>query len=243
MPTDHFDGVVADGYDADAADMFDAAVVDPTVSFLAGLAGNGPALELGIGTGRIALPLTERGVPVHGIDLSPAMVDRLRAKPGGADLTVAIGDFATTRVEGSFTLAYVVFNTILNLTTQYEQVACFHNAAAHLQTGGAFVIEAIVPTFLLLRPGERFRAFKVTPTHLGFDEVDVVEQGGVSHHYFIRDGRVRVFSMPYRYVWPSELDLMAELAGMRLRERWGGWAREAFTAESTSHVSVYEKLR
>jgi SAM-dependent methyltransferase len=241
MPIDHFGEQVAARYDASAADMFDPAVVEPVADFLAGLAGEGAALELGIGTGRIALPLARRGVRVHGIDLSEAMVARLRAKPGAEGIAVTVGDFATTRVDGRFTLAYLVFNTIGNLTTQDEQVACFQNAAAHLEPGGCFVIEVGVPQLQRLPPGETVRAFALTPTHLGFDEYDVASQGLISHHWSVVDGTWEVTSMPFRYVWPSELDLMARLAGMTLRERWGGWRREPFTSDSTKHVSVWEK--
>jgi SAM-dependent methyltransferase len=221
--------------------MFEPAVVDPVVDFLADLAGDGDALELGIGTGRIALPLAQRGVRVHGIDLSEAMVARLRAKPGAERIGVTIGDFATTTVEGTFSVAYLVFNTIMNLTTQDEQVACFQNIAAHLSPGGCFVIEVGVPGLQRLPPGETVRAFSVSPTRLGFDEFDVAKQGLISHHYWMEDGRLEAVSMPFRYVWPSELDLMARLAGMTLRERWSGWKREPFTSESTEHVSVWEK--
>jgi SAM-dependent methyltransferase len=241
MPQDHFGEPVAARYDELSADMFEPAVVDPVVDFLAGLAGQGAALELGIGTGRIAVPLARRGIRVHGIDLSEAMVARLRAKPGAEQIVVTIGDFATTNVEGRFSLAYLVFNTIGNLTTQDEQVACFQNAAAHLQPGGCFVIETGVPQLQRLPPGETVRAFALTPTHLGFDEYDVATQGLISHHYQIEDGKLDVDSLPLRYVWPSELDLMARLAGMTLRERWGGWKREPFTSDSTKHVSVWEK--
>ena len=240
MPEDHFGERVAARYDDDP-EMFDPAVVEPAVDFLAGLIGNGSALELGIGTGRIALPLAKRGVPVHGIDLSEAMVARLRAKPGAESIAVTMGDFATTTVGGRFSLAYLVFNTIMNLTTQDEQVACFQNVAAHLEPGGCFVIEVALPDLQRLPPGERYRPFRVTETRLGFDEYDVVLQGLISHHYGARDGKLDVLSMPFRYVWPSELDLMARLAGMTLRERWSGWKREPFTAESTKHVSVWQK--
>ena len=241
MPEDHFGERVAGRYDESSADMFDPAVVEPAVDFLAELAGDGAALELGIGTGRIALPLAARGVRVHGIDLSEAMVARLRAKPGGEDVGVTIGDFATTRVDGSFALAYLVFNTIDNLTTQDEQVACFQNVAAHLGPGGCFVIEVGIPELRRLPPGETFVAFDVSPTHLGFDEYDVANQGLVSHHYSLVNGELEVVAMPFRYVWPAELDLMARLAGMRFRERWSGWQREPFTSESRKHVSVWEK--
>jgi SAM-dependent methyltransferase len=241
MPEDHFGEHVAARYDESAADMFEPAVVDPVVDFLADLAGHGAALELGIGTGRIALPLTQRGVRVHGIDLSAAMVARLRAKPGAGEIGVTIGDFAATTVEGTFSLAYLVFNTINNLTTQDEQVACFQNVAAHLEPGGCFVIEVGVPDLQRLPPGEVFRPFDVSATHLGFDEYDVANQGLITHHYSVVDGRLELVSMPFRYVWPAELDLMARLAGMTLQERWSGWRREPFTGDSTSHVSVWRK--
>ena len=221
--------------------MFDPAVVEPAVDFLAELAGDGRALELGIGTGRIALPLAQRGVPVHGIDLSKAMVARLRAKPGGEDIGVTIGDFATTTVDGSFSVAYLVFNTIMNLTTQAAQVACFRNVAAHLEPGGCFVIEVGVPELRRLPPGETIRAFHVSETSWGFDEYDVASQGLISHHFELVDGKLERISIPFRYAWPAELDLMAELAGMRLRERWSGWKREPFTSDSRKHVSVWEK--
>ena len=241
MPEDYFGERVAARYDESSADLFEPAVVDPVVEFLAGLAGRGAALEFGIGTGRIALPLARRGIPVHGIDLSEAMVARLRAKPGAEQIGVTIGDFATTAVEGRFSVAYLVFNTIMNLTSQEEQAACFQNVAAHLAPGGCFVIEVMVPALQRLPPGETVRAFTVTATRLGFDEYDVASQGLVSHHYSLVDGRLEVASMPFRYVWPSELDLMARLAGMTLRERWSGWKREPFTSASTGHVSVWEK--
>ena len=170
------------------------------------------------------------------------MVARLRAKPGGEYIDVTLGDFATVRVDGSFRLAYLVFNTIMNLTTQDEQVACFRNVAAQLEPGGCFVIEVDIPDLRRLPPGETVRPFTVTPTRLGFDEYDVANQGLISHHYAVEDGRLDVSSVPFRYVWPSELDLMARLAGMKLRERWSGWEREPFTGDSTKHVSVWEKL-
>jgi SAM-dependent methyltransferase len=241
MPDEiYFDESIAATYDEDSADMFDPAVLDPTVDFLADLAGDGRALELGIGTGRVAVPLSRRGVLVHGIELSPAMAKRLKAKLGGDDIGVTIGDFATAKADGTFRLAYLVYNTIENLTTQDEQVECFLNAAAHLEPGGCFVIEVGVPGLQRLPPGETVQPFLVSPTRLGFDEYDVVTQGLISHHYWVGDREV--FSMPFRYVWPSELDLMARIAGMRLRERWGGWTREPFTSKSASHVSVWDKL-
>jgi SAM-dependent methyltransferase len=241
MPTDYFGERVAERYDERYAYLSDPAVVDPIVAFLADLARDGTALELGIGTGRIALPLAQRGVRVHGIDLSEAMVARLRAKPGAEQILVTIGDFATTTVKARVSVAYLVANTIMNLTTQDEQVACFRNAAAHLEPGGCFVIEVLVPGLQRLPPGETFQLFDVSPTHFGFDEYDVARQGLISHHYWMTDGKVEVFSPPFRYVWPSELDLMAQLAGMTLRERWSGWNREAFTSDSAKHVSVWEK--
>jgi SAM-dependent methyltransferase len=237
----YFDERVAARYDESEADMFDPAVVDPVVDFLAELAGSGRALELGIGTGRIALPLAQRGVPVHGIELSKAMAARLRAKPGGEGIGVTIGDFATTTVDATFSVAYVVFNTIMNLTTQAAQVACFRNVAAHLGPGACFVIEVGVPSLRQLPPGETIRAFHVSETRWGLDEFDVANQGLTSHHFEIVDGRLERVSIPFRYAWPAELDLMAELARMTLRERWSGWKREPFTSESSKHVSVWEK--
>jgi SAM-dependent methyltransferase len=243
VPENYFDERIAAHYDATLPEMFDPGVLEPTVSFLAELAGAGAALELGIGTGRIALPLRKRGVRVHGIDLSPAMVARLRAKPGGDDIDVTIGDFATAKVGETFTLAYLVFNTIMNLTSQDDQIACFRNVAAHLEPGGCFVIEVGVPGLRRLPPGETYQAFSVTPTHLGFDEYEVASQGLTSHHYFVIDGQLELESTPFRYVWPSELDLMARLADMTLRERWSDWHRRPFTSDSRQHVSVWEKRR
>ncbi|MGZ8652771.1 MAG: class I SAM-dependent DNA methyltransferase [Actinomycetota bacterium] len=236
----YFDERVAATYDDDP-EMFDAEAVDPVVDFLVDLAGKGRALEFAVGTGRIALPLAQRGVPVHGIDMSKAMVARLQAKPGGEDIGVTIGDFARTTVDGSFSLVYLVFNTIMNLTTQAAQVACFRNASAHLEPGCCFVIEVTVPDLQRLPPGETIHPFTVTETHWGFDEYDIANQGMTSHHLEIVDGRVERLSVPFRYAFPAEYDLMAELAGMRLRERWSGWKREPFTSESRTHVSVWEK--
>ena len=241
-PDGYFDDRVAAAYDRTSGDMFEPEVLGPTVDFLAELAGGGRALELGIGTGRVALPLAERGVEVHGIELSRAMAAKLREKPGGERVAVTIGDFATTRVEGEFRLAYLVYNTINNLTTQAEQVACFRNVAAHLEPGGCFVIEVLVPDVRRLPPGETMRVFDAGEEHWGIDEYDLEAQGLVSHHFRRReDGAFDLLSMPFRYVWPAELDLMAELAGMRLRERWAGWKREPFTSESRAHVSVWER--
>ncbi len=236
----YFGERVAATYDDDAV-MFDPAAVDPVVEFLARLAGHGRALELGVGTGRIALPLALRGVQVHGIDLSKAMIARLRAKPGGENIDVAIGDFATTAVEGRFSVAYLVFNTIMNLTTQAAQVACFRNVAAHLEPGGCFVIEVLVPGLQRLPVGETRQVIYADEESWGFDEIDVATQGLTSHHFQTVDGEVERVSIPFRYAWPAELDLMAELAGMTLRERFGGWEGEPFMSESRTHVSVWEK--
>jgi len=241
VPEDYFGEEVADRYDDSVGEHFEADVIEATVDFLAGLAGDGAALELGIGTGRIALPLSQRGVRVHGIDLSDAMVARLREKPGGDQIDVAIGDFATTRVEGTFNLAYVVFNTINNLTTQDGQVACFENASVHLEPGGCFVIEVGVPKLRRLPPGQSFVPFQVSPDYVGIDEYDLLNQGLISHHFWLADGSWERRSIPFRYVWPAELDLMARIAGLQLRERWAGWKREPFTAESGKHVSVWER--
>ena len=237
----YFDERVAARYDESAAEMFDLAVVEPVIDLLVELAGSGRALELGIGTGRIALPLVQRGVPVHGIELSKAMAAKLRAKPGGEDIGVTIGDFATTTVDGTFSVAYLVFNTIMNLTTQEAQVACFRNVAAHLEPGGCFVIEVGVPGLQSLPPGETFHVFHVSETRWGFDEFDVARQGLISHHFETVDGKIERFSVPFRYAWPAEYDLMAQLAGMTPRERWSGWTREPFTSDSRKHVSVWEK--
>jgi SAM-dependent methyltransferase len=238
LPENYFGDEIAEGYDRGTAGM----EVELVVDYLAERAGDGPVLELGIGTGRIALPLSERGVRLHGIDLSEAMVAKLREKPGGEGIGVTIGDFATTRVDGEFSLAYLVFNTINNLTTQDAQVACFQNVAAHLRPGGCFVIEVGVPDLQRLPFGERIRPFALSETHLGFDEYDVVDQGLISHHYNrLDDGTFARWSIPFRYVWPSELDLMARLAGMTLRERWSGWMGEPFTSTSEKLVGVWEK--
>jgi len=237
----YFDEPVAARYDDSYDEMNSPELVDPVVDLLAELAGSGRALELGIGTGRIAVPLAQRGVPVHGIDLSEAMVKRLRAKPGAAEIGVTIGDFATTTVDGTFAVAYLVFNTLGNLTTQAQQVACFRNAVAHLEPGGCFVVEIHVPDLQRLPPGETVRPFHLGEDHVGFDEYDVARQSLRSHHFTLVEGRWEYLTLPFRYVWPAELDLMAELAGMQLRDRWSGWRREPFTSESRKHVSVWEK--
>ena len=242
MPKVYFDERIARTYDERSAEMFDPALLDRTVGFLADLAGDRAALEFAIGTGRVALPLSARGIQVCGIELSEPMAARLRAKPGADAVAVTIGDMATAKVDGSFRVVYLVFNTIMNLITQDAQVDCFANAAAHLAPDGCFVIEVGIPQLQRLPPGETVRAFEVTPHHLGFDEFEIATQIEYSHHYFISDdGRCEIFSAPYRYVWPSELDLMARLAGLQLRERWADWTRAPFTDDSRSHVSVWEK--
>jgi SAM-dependent methyltransferase len=225
---DWFAGSVAERYDADTAEM----PVEPVLEFLEPLANRG-ALELAIGTGRIAVPLASRGVRVAGIDLSPDMVEQLRKKTG--EIPVAIGDYATTTVDGTFSLAYIVFNSIINQTTQDGQVATFANAAVHLEPGGSFVVEVGVPA---ARP---LGVFHVSDTHVGVDEFDAATQRSSSHHFTLRDGVWERRSIPFRSVWPAELDLMARLAGLELRERWGDWDRSPFTAESTKHVSVWAK--
>jgi len=237
----YFGESVAAKYDASSSAEFQPSAVDATVDVLAELAGGGRALELGIGTGRIALPLSRRGVEVHGIDMSRAMVARLREKPGGDAIGVTIGDFAGTKVDGTFSVAYLVFNTIMNLTTQEAQVDCFRNAAAHLETGGCFVIEVMIPDLRKLPAGQNAVPFHISPTRWAFDHYDVATQQMSSNYVSVVDGRGEYRSIPFRYVWPAELDLMAELAGLRLRDRWDGWTREPFTNESGTHVSVWEK--
>jgi SAM-dependent methyltransferase len=241
MESDVWNEQVAQDYDASSAHMYAPEVLGPTVDFLAQRAGRGPALEFAIGTGRVALALSARGVRVAGIELSGPMVTELRRKPGGGDLSVSIGDMTSTTAPGEFSLVYLVFNAITCLLTQDQQVECFRNAAKHLQPGGRFVIEVFVPDLQRLPPGETARPFHVGEHHLGFDTFDLVNQRLVSHHYSIEDGAARTFQSPHRFVWPSELDLMAKLAGLDLRERWADWNETPFTADSTSHVSVWQK--
>jgi len=242
MPDDVFTAF-ADRYDALHAARFDPTDLDPTVDVLAELAGGGRALELAVGTGRVALPLAARGVEVHGIDLSPGMLDQLRAKPGGADLPVVLGDMATTRIPGEFTLVYLVFNTLGNLLTQDEQVACFENAAAHLAPGGCFVVEQGVPRLRDLPARSTASVFHIEPGYVGVDEYDLVSQRLTSHHHRTdtTTGAGETISTPHRYVWPSELDLMARIAGLGLLDRWADWHRSPFTADSGSHVSVWAR--
>lgn len=241
MPENIFDERVAPFYDATSADHFDPAVLDPTVRFLVAEARGGAVLELAIGTGRVALPLAARGIPVHGIDISTAMVEQLRAKPGGNQIDVTIADMATVALDRTFRLAYLVYNTISNLITQDEQVECFRNVARHLEPGGRFVIEVGVPQLRRLPPGETLRVFDLSPTHVGVDEYDTVNQIDVSHHWFVIDGWLQTFASRHRYTWPPELDLMARLAGMEFVGRYANWDRSPFTADSEQHVSVWEK--
>jgi SAM-dependent methyltransferase len=236
-----FDERIAARYDDSCGEMNDPFILGLTVDFLAEIAGGGRALEFASGTGRVALPLSERGVEVHGIELSRAMVDQMRAKPGAERIEVAIGDMATTRVEGTFTLVYLVYNTITNLLTQDEQVECFRNAATHLEPSGRFVVEVLVPELQRLPKGESFLPFDVGPGHLGIDEYDTVDQRLTSHHYWIADGRAETCVSPHRYAWPAEYDLMARLAGLTLSERWSTWQRDPFTSDSTSHISVWKQ--
>jgi len=242
-PDAHLDPVVAAVYDDDTTHpSFQPEVIAGAVTFLAALAGEGRAVEFAVGTGRIGLPLAAGGVEVLGIDLSEPMLEQLKKKPGAERVDAVLGDMTTTTVCDDAQLVYLVFNTIMNLRTQELQVACFQNAANHLQSGGHFVIETMVPELRHLPPGELIRPFDVSARHLGFEEyIDLVNQISISHHYHIDGDRVRVNAPAFRYVWPSELDLMARLAGMRLVSRWQDWHRTPFTGESRSHVSVWKK--
>ena len=242
-PDGYFGERVAAGYDDLSDRMFQPEAIDPAVSLLAELAGGGRALELAIGTGRIGLPLSQRGVPVHGIELSRAMAARLRGKPGGAAIPVTIGDMTTTRVDGAFTVAYLVYNTINNLTTQDAQVACFRNVAEHLAPGGCFVIETGIPNLRYLPPGQDILGYRAGPDRIVSYTYDHASQQYSGHYVEFSGGTGEYRTIPFRYVWPAELDLMARLAGLRLRDRWAGWNREPFTTDSPSHVSVWEKPR
>jgi SAM-dependent methyltransferase len=233
---------VAEAYDTASAQMFAPAVLDPAVDLLAELARGGPALEFAIGTGRVALPLCARGVVVAGIELSPHMAARLRAKPGSGSIDVTIGDMSNTQVPGRYRLVYLVWNGIMNVTTQDEQVSVFENAASHLERGGCFVIEVAVPQLRRVPEGEVGRVFAFEPDHVGIDTFDdLVGQIASSHHWISVGGRLFHDAAPYRYVWPSELDLMARIAGLRLRDRWAGWNRAPFSSDSVTQVAVFEK--
>jgi SAM-dependent methyltransferase len=233
---------IAEVYDKTYAAMFQASVLEPVLDLLSELAEGGPALEFAVGTGRVAVPLSQRGVEVRGIELSPPMVEQMEAKAGADAVPVVIGDMTTTRVPGAFRLVYLVANTIMNVTTQAEQVRVFRNAAAHLVRGGYFVVEVIVPQLRRVPPAEIARVFTFDPDHVGIETFDdTVEQIAWSHHWMAVDEQLVRHSAPYRYVWPSELDLMARLAGLRRRHRWAGWNKEPFISESTSQVAVYQK--
>ena len=237
-----WDKDIAEVYDATYSAQFATPVLDPLVDRLVELARGGPALELAVGTGRVALSLSERGISVHGVDLSPDMVDQLRAKPGADAVPVTIGDMTTTRVPGTFKLVYLVANSIMNVTTQDEQTSVFVNAGAHLEPGGFFVVEVIVPQPQSLWRGELGRVFTLEPDHIGIETFDdLVGQIAWSHHWMSIEGRLVRHSAPYRYVWPSEIDLMARLAGFRLRHRWAGWDKAPFTSDSLGQVAVFEK--
>jgi SAM-dependent methyltransferase len=236
----HFDEWVAQHYAKLWPELFEADLLDAAVEFLADLAGSGPALEFGIGTGRVAIPLARHGLRVQGIELSKAMVDELRHQDSEL-IAVTIGDFATATVEGPFSLVYLLRNTITNLISQDEQVEAFRNAARHLDRSGCFVIENYIPELQRLPPGETQYVFKATRDHIAVGDYDLAAQIEVSRHWWVVDGELRTFRSPHRYVWPSELDLMAKMAGLRLRERWSDWHRAPFGADSRSHISVWEK--
>lgn len=241
-PDQHLNPEVAASYDAATSDRHGAGEVQPEVPLLAELAGGGTAVEFAVGTGRVALPLARGGTRVLGIDFSEPMLAELAKKDGAGSIDTTVGDMTETQVCSDASLVYLIFNTIGNLRTQHQQVACFRNAAEHLRPGGRFVVEVGVPKLHRLTAGESIQAYDVSPDHLGFNEyVDRVNQLFVSHHYFITGDRVRTLSGTFRYVWPSELDLMAELAGMTLEDRWADWERSQFTGESPAHVSVYRK--
>jgi SAM-dependent methyltransferase len=237
---DIWDQEAAQAYDTPGTGMFAPDVLGPAVDRLADLAGDGRALEFAIGTGRVAIPLAQRGVPVTGIELSRPMIEQLRTKAGGTAIPVVAGDMAAARAPGAYTLVYLVFNTISNLLTQGEQVTCFRNAARHLTPGGRFVVELWVPELRKLPPGQQAIVFTSEPGYIALDTYDVLRQHVVSHHFRFSDGKqARLFRSPHRYIWPSELDLMAQLAGFELEARYADWAGAEFTAESPSHVSVY----
>lgn len=237
---DLWDSEVAKSYDTPGVGMFAPEVLDPAVNRLAEYAGNGRVLEFGIGTGRVAVPLSERGIQVAGIDVSSAMVERLRTKVSEDVIPVVVGDMATSRVEGEFSLVFCVYNTISNLLTQADQVECFKNAARHLVPGGRFVIELWVPELRKLLPGQNSVLWRADPDYIGLDTFDVLNQRVVSTHVtFGKDQSPKVFQTPHRYIWPAELDLMGELAGFCLEDRFADWHGNPFTAESPSHVSVY----
>jgi SAM-dependent methyltransferase len=241
-PDPHLDPLVAAEYDDPDDEMFGSEAISAAVAVLSDLAGGGTAVEFAVGTGRLAIPLAETGVQVYGVDFSEPMLAELRKKEGASSVSVTVGDMTSTQVCGGANLVYLAYNTIMNLRTQSQQVACFRNAAAHLGSGGRFLIENLVPQLHRLPPGETIAPFDISTNHLGFDEyVDRANQISISHHYDIDGDRVRICSPAFRYVWPSELDLMAELAGMTLESRWSDWHGSPFTSDSISHVSVWRK--
>jgi SAM-dependent methyltransferase len=241
VPQNLFTGPIADGYDRGSPEMYEPGLLAATTDFLAATARGGRALEFGIGTGRVALPLSERGIDVTGIDISADMLAQLRRKPGAEAILTTRGDFATTVVPGEFSLVYVVYNTLGNLLEQGEQVEAFRNAARHLRPTGRFVVELWVPDLRRFPRGALALPFDVSLEHVGFDTLDTATQRGVSHHYVVSGGTGGRFDSPFRYVWPGELDLMAEIAGLRLCERWADWDRSPFTSDSPKHISVWER--
>lgn len=237
---DIWDTEAAQSYDTPGKGMFASDILNPTVDKLAELAGSGRALEFAIGTGRVAVPLCERGIPVAGIESSSAMIAQLRKKSDEATIPVVLGDMASASISGRFTLVFLVYNTISNLLTQEEQVSCFRNAAAHLEPGGRFVVELWVPELRKLTPGQQATVANSAPGYFCVDSYDVLSQTLVSHHFqFEEDGQTQTFRSPHRYIWPSELDLMARLAGFELENRHADWVDSPFTSESPSHVSIY----
>lgn len=242
-PDPHLSQIVAEEYDSSHRDRFEPEELDRTVEVLLELAGNRPAVEFAVGTGRVAIPLAQRMSPVYGIDFSQPMIAELQKKPGAERVRVNYGNMASTNVCSDAGLVFLVYNTIQNLKSQREQIECFQNAASHLEPGGAFLIETMIPELWRLNPGETIIPFDVSPSHVGFSEyVDVANQVFVSHHYNIDGDRVRIGSPSFRYVWPSELDLMAELAGMTLESRWSDWSRSPFSSDSETLIAVWRKL-
>jgi SAM-dependent methyltransferase len=236
-----WDSEIAQVYDETYAAGFDRAVLDPMVDVLVELARGGPVVEFAVGTGRVALALADRGVPVHGIELSPHMAERMQAKPAAASVPVTIGDMTSTRLAGTFELVYLVANTIMNVTTQEEQLAVFENAAAHLGPRGCFVVEVVVPHVRQGATGDMARVFRLEPDHVGIETFDdQADQIAWSHHWIHVQGRLVRHSAPYRYVWPSELKLMGAVAGFQLRDRWSSWQRAPFTADSVTQIAVFE---
>jgi SAM-dependent methyltransferase len=238
-----WDQDLAEVYDAVYAAQAEASVLEPMIELLTALTRGGSALEFAVGTGRVALALSRRGIRVSGIELSPHMAALMCTKPGADAVPVTVGDMTSTRVPGRFTLVYVVANSLMNVTTQQEQLAVFANAAIHLDVGGCFLVEVMVPQLRLFPSGQSARVFTSEPGHVAIETLDdTVHQISSSHHWLNVSGRLVQHSAPYRYIWPAELDLMANIAGFRLRERWAGWDRSPFTSDSPSQVAVFEKV-